>query len=84
MEMPTTEEVAAAFAEARREQAFWEEHYQRLVQEYPDQFVAVRDGAVVATGKNLDDLSASIEAAGLGLRQVWSAYMHATPVHWVL
>lgn len=39
--------------EAEETQDFWNEHYAEFLEKYPEQFVAVRDGAVVAANPDL-------------------------------
>ena len=81
---PTAEDINAMFHEARREQAFWADSYRRMVQLYPDLFVAVHQGKVVATGADLDTVSAELRAAGLQPGDAWVRFMMATPIHFVL
>ena len=82
--MPSDDEIRAMFAEARREQAFWEEHYPRLVEQFPDQFIAVHEGEVIAVATHPYELAETIRAAGFEPRQVWSSFMMATPIHYIL
>jgi hypothetical protein len=82
--MPSDDEIRAMFAEARREQAFWEEHYPRLVQEHPDRFIAVREGKVIAVGNDPYELADAIRAAGFEPGQVWPKFMMATPIRYIL
>lgn len=82
--IPTTEEIDGIFREAREEQAFWADNYRRMVELYPDLFIAVRQGKVVATGTDLDTVSADLRAAGLQPGDAWVRFMMATPIHFVL
>ena len=72
-------EVKALFEEANRELAFWRDHYQEFIEKYPDQFVAVYNGEVVAANPDLFGLVAELEKLGLKPRQVWSEFIEATP-----
>src|SRR4051794_20581731 len=83
---PSEESIRAALAEAEKERAFWREHYDALVPQYPDQFVAVlrETGQVVATSADLMYLLGVIEGKGLTVRQVWVEFMAATPRHVML
>lgn len=51
--IPGLEEAREAWEEADHEQNFWRDHYSELLQQYPDQFVAVREGAVIAANPEL-------------------------------
>jgi hypothetical protein len=81
--VPNEASIRAAFAEAEKEAAFWREHYQEYVGQYPDQFVAVSkdEKTVVATGHSLDYLLGFIEGRGLRVRQMWVKFIAATPQH---
>jgi hypothetical protein len=72
-------EVKALFDEAERERAFWDSHYQEFIETYPDQFVAVHNGKVVAANLDLFGLVADLDMLGLKPRQVWSEFIEATP-----
>ncbi len=84
MEMPSAEEVAAAFAEAKREQAFWQDNYQRLAKQYPDQFLAVRAGEVIAVAGDPFELAEKIRALGFEPPQVWTSFVPAEPMRILL
>jgi hypothetical protein len=75
----TNEAARAAWQRADDERAFWLQHQQQYLEQYPDQFVAVKDGTVVATGANLDQLLARLEGRGLEPTQVWLRYFDAHP-----
>jgi hypothetical protein len=57
--------------DADREDVFWQTHYDEFLAKYPDQFVAVRDGRVVATAYDLRDVLASLRAQGLEPTETW-------------
>ncbi len=42
-----------SFKEAEEIQQFWNEHHEELLERYPEQFVAVKDGEVVAANADL-------------------------------
>lgn len=77
------ENIRAAFAEAEKETAFWREHYDTYLTQYPDQFVAVSraDGRVVVASANLDYLLGFLAGRGLDVQQVWLKFIAATPQH---
>ena len=83
---PSEESIRAAMAEAEKESAFWREHYDTYLTQYPDQFVAVNrtDDQVVVTSPDLMDLLRVIERKGLMVQQVWVQFMAATPRHLML
>ena len=80
------ERIRASFTEAEQEAAFWREHYDTYLTQYPDQFVAVRraDRRVVAASANLDFLLGFIAGRGLEVQQVWLKFIAATPQHLTL
>jgi hypothetical protein len=65
-------------AEARR--AFWAAHIEDYRHRYPDQFVAVVDGAVVAAAPTLRTLDERLASRGLtNRRAVWVQFIEVTP-----
>ena len=84
MEMPTREEIIAAFAEAKREQAFWQENYHRLAKQYPNQFLAVRDGEIIAVASDPFELADKIRALGFEPPHVWTRFISAEPMRLLL
>ncbi len=80
--IPSLESARRARAEAEKEDAFWREHYEALLKQYPDQFVAVTnaDGQFVAADVSLERLLISIQVHGLAARQIWVRWMAATPM----
>ena len=83
---PSLEGARKAWAMAKREDAFWRDHYQEYLDRYPDQFVAVAmaDERIVAADPDLDRLIGLIKDRGLDVRRVWVRYMAATPIHLAL
>jgi len=51
--------------EARRLREFWDEHYEQLLHEYPDKYVAVQDGEVVSVNDDLALLVYDLRDRGL-------------------
>ena len=81
---PSLESAHAAWAAAEAEDAFWREHYEEYLRRYPDQFVAVADGRVVAVSPDLRHLIGFLEGKGLDVRRVWVRFVAATPRHLIL
>jgi hypothetical protein len=77
--IPSLEDASEAWDEAEREQSFWRDHYSELLQQYPDQFVAVRDGTVVATNPDLYQLLDSLKHQGIELTKVWGRFFATDP-----
>jgi hypothetical protein len=68
-----TTDFKRTFAEGEREQAFWHEHWRELMDQYPEEFVAARDGHVIAHDPDLRRLVASLsddDLLGIWLRFV--------------
>lgn len=79
----TTSEHAmldAAWQRAEDERDFWDAQREMLMRQYPEEFVAVVKGEVVAHGPNLVDLVQQIGAAGHDVRTVWIEFL-ATDHH---
>ncbi len=76
--------IHAAFREAEREDAFWKKHHKRLLRQYPDQWVAVRDGEVIATSSDLLGIVNELEQLGLKPTQAWLQYLNAHPLPMIL
>lgn len=70
--------ISSAWRRAQAEQAFWQAHRAELTERYPDQFVAVLDGHVVATGSDLESLVAGLAAKGLTPQAVWIRFLATT------
>ena len=68
-----------AWQDAEREHAFWQERADEFLQKYPDQFVAVRDGEVVAVAYDIRDLLAMLRARGMEPTEVWFRFFHTNP-----
>ncbi len=82
--LPSKEEIAAAFAEAWRETEFWQENYERLRHEYPDLWVAVKDGEVIDTDRDQWTLLQRLRAAGLERPHVWTSFVPKEPMSLML
>ncbi len=78
MTIPTLEPPDALWQKAQAERAFWKRNHRTLLEKYPEQFVAVRDGAVVAIAPDLDGLLRALERQGLKPTDVWARFITAT------
>ncbi len=83
---PVPESLREARATAQAEDAFWREHYQLYLEQYPDRFVAAArdDGRLVAADEDLSRLIDKVKENGLDVRRVWVRYMAATPIRFAL
>jgi hypothetical protein len=77
--IPGLEDAREAWDAAEQEQAFWRDHYTELLQQYPDHFVAVRGGAVVATNPDLQLLLKSLKHQGIEPTAVWVRFLATDP-----
>jgi hypothetical protein len=82
--MPSDEEIMAAHAEKWREAMFWQESYERLRHEYPNLWVAVKDGEVIDTDTHQWPLLQRLRAAGLEWPQVWTSFVPREPMSLML
>lgn len=64
-----------AWRRAREEQAFWNDHRAAYRREYPDEFVAVIDGKVVAHDPDYMALVQQLGTLGYALTDAWVQYM---------
>ena len=76
---PSLDGARDAWEAAELEDAFWREHYGQYLEQYPDQFVAVSEGEVVATDSDLQQLMRILEAKRLDARRVWVRFMTTDP-----
>jgi hypothetical protein len=60
---------------AENERAFWDKHYPEFLERYPDQFVAVKNGEVVANAPDLTQLVVLLESKGIDLKKVWAQFI---------
>ena len=80
----TTETARALWKEAEQETAFWLDHQHEYLVRYPDQFVAVHNGSVVAADHDLRVVIDRLTNLGVEYREVWLRYMDTHPVDFVL
>ena len=77
--IPGLEDARDAWEAADAELNFWRDHYADLVQQYPDQFVAVRDGTVVARNPDLLQVVQSLKHQGIDPTRVWLRFLTTDP-----
>lgn len=78
------ERIAAGFRNAEAESRFWAEHRDELTREYPDQFIAVANGAVAATAADLQQLLYALRAKQIDPSRVWVRFMALRPHEMIL
>ncbi len=76
---PDRDKILDAWKKADEEQAFWSSRYGELLERYPDRFVAVVNGAVVAADPDIERLIRMIEGQGLELTEVWIRFVTTNP-----
>jgi uncharacterized protein YifE (UPF0438 family) len=74
---PSLDSAHEAWGAAEKEDAFWRKHHAQLLEQYPEQFVAVESGTVVATDSDLQQLLRILEKKQLDRQQVWVRFMTA-------
>lgn len=77
--VPSLEGLRERYDEADREMQWWAEHQAEFVVLYPDQFVAVLDGNVVAVADTIIGLSEKLAEKSLGFRDVISSFITSDP-----
>ena len=68
MSVSTLARPEPSFEESKRIHAFWLEHQDEFLARYPEQFVAVKDGNVVAANPDLAMLFYELRDLGLNAR----------------
>jgi hypothetical protein len=76
---PGPETLRDAWREAEAEQAYWRDHHDEFLAKFPDQFVVVHGGQVVATDADLQQVILALQAKGLDPRHVWLRFMTSDP-----
>jgi Family of unknown function (DUF5678) len=82
--VPSLEGLRERFDEADRELQWWAEHQAEFVKLYPDQFVAVHNGEVVAVANSIGGLKKKLAAKSLGFDDVKSSFITADPSKLIL
>jgi Family of unknown function (DUF5678) len=77
--MVTTSKAAEGWHRADEERAFWQAHQRDFLEKYPNQFVVLKDGQVIAHDASLDDLVTELEKQGLESTDVRLRYINACP-----
>ncbi|HLY66675.1 MAG TPA: DUF5678 domain-containing protein [Chloroflexota bacterium] len=75
VKLPTREDMQDMIKRGEEERAYWARHYGEYREKYPDQYVLVRDGKLIATARDLDELEALRDAGRLDAGNVWVQFM---------
>jgi hypothetical protein len=78
MTSTSPEDIRRRFERAREERAFWEANYLDLLARYPDEWIAVENGEVIARASHVWDLVQDLEAQGIEPRTAWITFLNAT------
>ena len=71
----------AAMERFWRDNQFYNDHYEELLEKYPEQWVVILDQKVVGTGPDLDALFKRLKAEGVSLAQVLVEFLsHDEPM----
>lgn len=77
--VPTLDQAKDALRQADGGKAFWHAYARELLAKYPDQFVAVHKGEIIATNSNLRQLIRDVKVKGLNPGQVWVRFLASNP-----
>lgn len=69
--------MEAGWRDAAAERQYWDGHQEELMVRYPDEYVAVADGKLVAHAPTLAVLSARVLNAGYSMEAVWIRFLAA-------
>jgi hypothetical protein len=83
-DVPSLDDTDDLWERAEQEDAFWSQHYQTLLAKYPEQFVAVVDGKVVAASTDLQALLQLLRAQRIEPTQAWTRFLTAHPERVIL
>ncbi len=75
MTVPSLDKAKERMQEAAAQQAYWDEHYDEVLAKYRDQFVAVKDGAVVGAEPDLAQLMLVLSTKRIDIRDTWVRYV---------
>lgn len=78
-DLPDLQGAEEAFERARIKDAFWQDHFPRLLAKHRDSFVAVAEREVVAVDRDLYQLVDALRARGLDPTEVWIQFMTDDP-----
>ena len=78
-EMPTSAELDAHFHRFRSDARYLNSIWTEVKKDYPDQYVAVYDGEIVATHRNLKKLIAALKGKGLPPNHTHIRFAHSKP-----
>ena len=79
MGTPTLERSQEALERSDAERAYWEDHLLELLEKYPEQFVAVKDGSVIAAAPDLQQLVTILEKESVDFRDLWVRFVTKDP-----
>lgn len=82
--LPDRASVEAARKRAEENRAVWSAHRAAFTKQYPDEFVAVRNGEIVGHDKDLMALALRLEKAGIRSSDVSIERMATEPEHYLL
>ena len=83
---PSTEGLTEKYREAEARMHWWADRRDDFLRKYPDEFVAVVNGAVVAHHRDLRDLRRLLADASLEMSDdhVWVHFIDASPGRLIL
>jgi|SRR3989344_6978030 len=77
-------DLERGFEQSRRDNNFIEKNYAKLLTRYPDRFVAVFQGRVVGSSKNIRRLRKSLLRKGIDPGWCAVGFLPTTPRTWIL
>ena len=82
--VPSLEGMRERFREADREVQWWADHQAEFARLYPDQFVAVLNGEVIAVASDLSTLIAALKEKSITIQDVWVSFIETDPSRLIL
>lgn len=79
MASPTVEDAERAWQERQAKKQYWGEHYQEFLKRWPNQFVAVYKGDVIAVSPDLETVFEPTTNRGLPPQRLWLRFITDDP-----
>ena len=77
-------EVQAEMERFKRDTQYCEGHYEELLEQYPEQWVAIYDEQVVGAGPDARQLLVELKQRGIPIGQTFFEYMTNKEEIWIL
>ena len=77
------EEVQKELEEFRKDTEWYQNHYEELLKQYPDHWVAIYDEKLVAASPDQDAMFAELKKKGVKATKAYLKYLSTTEEIWI-